>query len=48
MENDKIIKRKVYAVVPPKVEYSLTDLGISLKPILDSLKNFGEFYKKIS
>ncbi len=45
MENDGIINRKVYAQVPPKVEYSLTEMGMSLKPILDSLKTWGETYK---
>jgi len=42
LENQGIINRKVYAVVPPKVEYSLTDLGISLKPILDAIHEWGK------
>ncbi len=42
MEQDRFIVRKVYAEVPPKVEYSLTDLGKSLKPVLDALSNWGE------
>ena len=37
METKGIVHRKVYAKVPPCVEYSLTDLGKSLKPILDSM-----------
>lgn len=45
MENNGLVNRKVYAEVPPKVEYSLTDLGYSLKPILDALLNWGEEYK---
>lgn len=46
MENSGLVNRKVYAEVPPRVEYSLTELGQSLKPILDSLKNWGEGYKE--
>lgn len=45
LENDGIISRKVYPVVPPKVEYSLTSKGYELKPILDLMKEFGEKYK---
>ena len=47
MEKDKLIKRKVYAEVPPKVEYSLTEIGISLKPILNAMLNWGKKYKEI-
>ncbi|HDV7444624.1 TPA: winged helix-turn-helix transcriptional regulator, partial [Campylobacter jejuni] len=43
----KLIKRKVYAEVPPKVEYSLTSLGNSLESILKSLENWGNSYKNI-
>ena len=46
MEADGIIARTVYAEVPPRVEYSLTDLGRSLKPILDSMWAWGEGYQK--
>ena len=46
METDALVERKVYAEVPPRVEYSLTALGQSLKPILDSLWAWGENYKK--
>ncbi|HIV42256.1 MAG TPA: helix-turn-helix transcriptional regulator [Candidatus Mediterraneibacter guildfordensis] len=45
MERDGLVSRKVYPEVPPKVEYSLTELGMSLKPILDALWNWGEDYK---
>lgn len=45
MENNGLISRKVYAEVPPKVEYTLTELGQSLKPILDAMQNWGEGFK---
>jgi len=41
LEEDNIVFRKVYAVVPPKVEYSLTPLGLELQPILISLREWG-------
>lgn len=45
MEDDGLVVRKVYAEVPPRVEYTLTELGLSLKPVLDSLCKWGEEYK---
>ncbi len=45
MEESGLLTRTVYAEVPPRVEYSLTELGQSLKPILDSMWNWGESYK---
>lgn len=45
MEESGLVHREVYAEVPPRVEYSLTELGKSLKPILDSLRAWGEAYK---
>jgi DNA-binding HxlR family transcriptional regulator len=45
MEADGLVKRTVYAEVPPRVEYELTELGFTLKPILDSLWAWGENYK---
>lgn len=41
LEEDKLIIRTVYPVVPPRVEYSLTELGISLFPILEAMYNWG-------
>lgn len=42
MEDDGLITRKVYAQVPPKVEYSLSDLGRTMEPILRALKDWGD------
>ena len=44
LENDGIVNRKTYAVVPPKVEYSLSPKGEELKPIIDLMKDFGNKY----
>lgn len=45
MENDGIINRKVYPEVPPKVEYTLTETGYSLQPVLRSMIIWGTEYK---
>ena len=45
MEQSGRVHRQVFAEVPPRVEYSLTDLGQSLKPILDAMQVWGEGYK---
>ena len=45
MEENGLVHREVYAQVPPKVEYSLTELGRSLKPILDAMRDWGEGYQ---
>lgn len=47
MEEDGLVNRKVYPEVPPKVEYTLTETGYSLKPVLDSMFKWGEKYKEI-
>lgn len=46
MEDDGIVKREVFAEVPLRVEYSLTELGEQMKPIIDALATFGNEYKK--
>ena len=45
MEANGLVKRTVFAEVPPRVEYELTALGLTLKPILESLWNWGEAYQ---
>lgn len=46
MEDSGLVTRKVYAEVPPKVEYTLTQTGFSLKPILDAMQVWGVDYKE--
>lgn len=45
MEANVLLVRKVYPEIPPKVEYTLTETGYSLKPILDAMYTWGEDYK---
>ena len=44
LEADGLITRRIYAQVPPKVEYSLTDIGQGLLPVLDTMVRWGEAY----
>ena len=46
MEEDGLITRTVYAEVPPRVEYALSELGESMRPIIKSMEEFGNAYKK--
>ena len=45
MEESGLLTRTVYAEVPPKVEYALTELGQSLRPVLDAMQDWGKGYK---
>ena len=48
LESQELIHREVYPIIPPKVEYSLTELGRSLLPILVSMRDWGDAYLKQS
>lgn len=45
LENDGLISRKIYAEIPPRVEYTLTELGLTLSPIMLSMAKWGEEYR---
>ncbi len=47
MEEDGIITRTVYPEVPPRVEYALSDVGESMRPILTAMQEWGTNYKKL-
>ncbi len=47
LENDKIVQRKVYAEVPPRVEYSLTEMGQEFRVVLDAVEKWGLYYIKL-
>jgi len=47
LEEDKIITRTVFAEVPPRVEYELTEIGYKLKPIIEELEKWGKEHKEI-
>jgi DNA-binding HxlR family transcriptional regulator len=45
LEDDGLISRKIYAEIPPRVEYTLTEFGLTLSPIMLSMANWGEEYR---
>ena len=45
LEDDGIISRKIYAQIPPKVEYTLTEFGLTLSPVIQTMANWGREYK---
>ena len=45
LEENRIISRKIYAEIPPKVEYSITEYGKTLSPVLDSMAKWGELHE---
>ena len=45
MEENNLLTRKVYPEVPPRVEYTLTDIGYSLKTLLDNMDKWGTWYR---
>lgn len=48
LESDGIIHREVYPQIPPKVEYSLNALGLSLKPVLEAMHEWGEYHYNVT
>jgi DNA-binding HxlR family transcriptional regulator len=48
LEADGIVKRTVYPVVPPRVEYELTELGQTMKPMLQAMSDWGNLHRNIS
>lgn len=47
LEDDGVISRKIYAEIPPRVEYTLTEFGLSLSPIMLAMAKWGEEYRMI-
>src|SRR5215217_5096202 len=46
LEDDRLVIRKVYAEVPPRVEYTLSDIGESLRPVIETLRAWGEGHQE--
>ena len=47
MEEDGLVIREEYESIPPKVEYYLTDIGYTLRPVIDSMQKWGQEYKRL-
>jgi DNA-binding HxlR family transcriptional regulator len=47
MESDGLVIREEYDVLPPKVEYYLTDIGYTLRPVIESMEKWGKEYKRL-
>lgn len=47
LEEDKIIHRTIYPVVPPKVDYILTDIGLSLEPVVTTICDWGDLFSSL-
>jgi DNA-binding HxlR family transcriptional regulator len=45
LEDDGLISRKIYAEIPPRVEYTLTEFGLTLSPIMQSMAKWGEEFR---
>jgi len=48
LENDTIVTRKIYAEVPPRVEYELTEIGYELRPVIQQMEAWGKRHKELS
>jgi DNA-binding HxlR family transcriptional regulator len=46
LEKNGMVARKVYPVVPPKAEYSLTPLGLTMKPVIEAMRKWGLMYQE--
>ena len=47
MEADGLVVKEVYSIYPPKVEYYLTDIGYTLRPVVDAMQKWGREYKRL-
>lgn len=47
MEEDGLVVKEVYSIYPPKVEYYLTDIGYTLRPVIDAMQKWGREYKRL-